>query len=92
MHINRSNKLIIFQLYLFVLKSFFDITAKDINDSCYDISQLESGKTKEQQLIENKDLEKRIEIITDFLYTIFQTKKEKLDFTIKQAIELILNN
>ena len=92
LHFEGSYKLIIFQLYPFVLKSFFDISAKDINDSCYDISQLESGKTTEHQLTQNKDLEKRIEIITDFLYTIFQTKKEKLDFTIKQAIQLILKS
>jgi len=33
--INGAYKLIIFQLYPFVLKSFFNVSAKDINDGCY---------------------------------------------------------
>ncbi len=92
LHFNGSYKLIIFQLYPFVLKSFFNITAKDINDGCYDLTQVSNGVETEQELIQNKDTEKRIEIITNFLFTIFQIKKEKLDFTIKQAIQLILSN
>jgi AraC-like DNA-binding protein len=92
LHFKGSYKLIIFQLYPCVLKSFFDITSKDINDSCYDLTQVSNGLETEQKLIQNKSFEKRIEIINDFLFAIFQIKKEKLDFKIKQAIQLILDH
>ncbi len=92
LHIKGSYTLIIFQLYPFVLKSFFNITAKDINDDCYDLKQLSNGFSIEQQLLQDKALEKRIEIITKFLFDMFQTKKETLDFAIRQAIEIILTS
>lgn len=92
LHFKGNYKLIIFQLYPFVLKSFFNITAKDINDGCYDLAQIKNGAETEKYLLENKDLQKRIEIISSFLFTIFQIKKEKLDETIKRAIQLILNS
>lgn len=38
--IEGTYKLIIFQLYPFVLKNFFNIRAKDVNDGCYDLQQL----------------------------------------------------
>jgi AraC-like DNA-binding protein len=90
LHIDGSYKLIIFQLFPFVVKSFFDITAKDINDSCYDIAQLPNGTKTQNQLLKKNNLDKRIENITAFLFAIFQTKKQTLDFTIRQAIQLIL--
>ena len=91
LHFKGSYKLIIFQLFPFVLKSFFNITARDINDGCYDLTELPSGAKMGQLLIKNKDFGKRIDAITNFLFDIFQIKKEKLDLTIKQAIQLILN-
>ena len=33
-------KIILFQLYPFVLKSFFNVVPKDLNDNCYDLEQL----------------------------------------------------
>lgn len=92
LHFKGSYKLIIFQLYPCVLKSFFNITAKDIIDSCYDLTILPSAAKTEKQLLQNKKLEKRIEIISNFLFDVFQIKKEKLDTTIKQGIQLILSN
>lgn len=85
-------QLIVFQLYPFVLKSFFEVTAKDINDSCYDLQQLENGNDTLKQLTENPDREKRIEILTSLLFNIFQSKKETLDFQIRQAIQTIIDN
>ena len=91
LHFKGSYKLIIFQLYPCVLKSFFNITAKDIIDSCYDLTILPGGVKTDQQVLQKKNAEKRIETISNFLFDIFQTKKEKLDFIIKQAIQLILD-
>ena len=85
-------KLIIFQLYPFVLKRFFNITAKDTNDDCYDLHRIEKGERVEQELISVTELTKRIEIISTFLFTVFSSKKVQLDFTIRQSIQLILDN
>lgn len=86
-----SYKLIIFQLYPFVLQSFFGITAKDINDNCYDLQQVENGIDIVKKLQEYSNTETRIEIITTFLIALFQSKKETLDFQIRQAIQLIID-
>jgi AraC-like DNA-binding protein len=90
--IQGSYKFIIFQLYPFVLKSFFNITAIDINDDCYNLQQIENGNYTLQQLIESSKCEKRIEILTTLLFDIFKTKKELLDFQIREAIQIILDN
>lgn len=85
-------KLIVFQFFPFVLKSFFNVTAKDINDGCYDLQQLENGIETIKQLTENSNSEKRIEILSSLLFNIFQSKKESLDFQVRQAIQIIIDN
>ena len=90
--IEGAYKLIIFQLYPFVLKSFFNVTAKDINDGCHDLQTLEGGTKVIHQLTQNSNLEKRIEILSTFLLDIFQVKKETLDLQIRKAIQVIIDN
>jgi AraC-like DNA-binding protein len=85
-------KLIVFQLYPFVLKSFFNVTAKDVNDGCYDLQQLENGNNVIQLLSQKSKLENRIEIITALLFDIFQAKRKTLDLQIRQAIQTIIDN
>ena len=85
-------KLIVFQLHAFVLKSFFNVIAKDINDGCYDLQQIKNGRKIIQELTTNSKLEKRIEILSKLLFDIFQTKREKLDLQIRQAIQIIIDN
>ena len=85
-------KLVIFQLYPFVLKGFFNVTAKDINDECYDLQQSALGTGILQKLQKSGHSEKRIEIISEFLAGIFQIKKEALDYQIRQAIQIIIDN
>lgn len=87
-----SYKLIIFQLYPFVLKSFFNITPKDINDTCYDLQQVENGTDIVKELQDNCNIKARIEIISNFLVEIFKAKKETLDLQIRQAIQMIIDN
>lgn len=90
--IEGSYELIIFQLYPFVLNSFFNVTAKDINDGCYDLQKIENGNKIIQQLTQNSKLEKRIEILSTLLFDIFQAKRETLDLQIRQAIQIIIDN
>lgn len=89
-----SYRLIVFQLYPFVLQSFFGVNPKDINDDCYDLTNPESdaGKITVHTLLKSKKIERRIELLTEFLYKFFQAKKEKLDFKIRDIIQLILEN
>jgi AraC-like DNA-binding protein len=87
-------KLIIFQLYPFVLKSFFNVDPKSINDNCYDLTQLGDNKVNAliQGLKTESILKNRINLLSDFLYARFQAKKQLIDFKIRQSLQLILDN
>lgn len=87
-------KLMIFQLYPFVLKSFFNVDPKSINDNCYDLMQLDDNKVGNliQQLKAEAILKNRINLLSDFLYACFQAKKSTIDFKIIQSLQLILDN
>jgi AraC-like DNA-binding protein len=92
--ITGNYKLIIFQLYPFVLKSFFNVDPKSINDNCYDLQQLETTEisTIIDQLKVDTMLERRIEILSSFLHSCFKAKKESLDYKIRQALQIIIDN
>lgn len=92
LQLNGKYKLVVFQLYPFILKAFFNISAREINDDCYDLSQFDNGEDCVKQLLENNNYESRAEIITNFLFDIFKKKQQSLDLVIKQAIQLILDN
>ncbi|TGD59717.1 helix-turn-helix domain-containing protein [Flavobacterium humi] len=87
-------RLIIIQLYPFVLKQFFGVDPKSINDNCYDLSQLENKQitTTVEQLQNEQGLQQRIGILTDFLHSFFREKKESLDFKIRQSLQQILDH
>jgi AraC-like DNA-binding protein len=87
-----SYKLIIFQLYPFMLKSFFNVVPQDLNDNCYNLEQLECsfGADTKKKLNQTLHSANRIKIISSFLQSIFQEKQEELDFTISKAIQKII--
>jgi len=91
LHIQGAYKLVVFQLYPFMLKSFFNITAKDITDGCYDLAHVENGPAITQQLLQNPDTKERITCLSDFLIALFEQKKEQLDLSILAAIQLIFD-
>ena len=90
--IDGAYKLIVFQLYPFVLKSFFNVNAKEINDGCYDLLQLSNGGKTIKKLQTNNQWSARIDIITALLFERFQSKKGLLDLQVRQGIQLILDN
>lgn len=92
--IEGAYKLIVFQLYPFVINSFFAVNPKDLNDDCYDLMKLKGFDVKKiiNQLNKQTDFENWNSIITSLLFSVFQATKEKIDFTIQQAIQLILKN
>ena len=85
-----SYQLIVFQLYPFVLRSFFGVNPIDINDGCFDLDVLHSSTI--QKLQQTNNFEARIEIISELLLGLFQTKQESLDYSIQQAIQCIDGN
>jgi AraC-like DNA-binding protein len=89
-----SYQLVIFQLYPFVLKSFFNVDPKSVNDNCYDLRLLETDDVNQtiQRLQSAAEGEDRVHTINAFLHRLFQHKKETLDFKIRQAIQLIIDN
>ena len=92
LEITGAYQIIIFQLYPFVLKSFFNITPQTINDNCYDLNQVREFdiSTLSLKLLSDKNIDQRIESITELLFLFFQAKRQNLDFKIKQVIECII--
>lgn len=85
-------KLVVFQLYPFVLKSFFNLTAKDLNDTCYDMAQLENTSAEIRQLEKISKSDERIGIMSQLLIRQFNVRKENLDLPIREALGIIIAN
>lgn len=85
-------KLIVFQLYPFVLKSFFSVDPQDLNDTCYNLEQLADnlGTDLLEQLKQTTDVQKRTKLISGLLHALFQNKQEELDLAIAHAIQKII--
>lgn len=92
--INGSYKLLVFQLYPFVIESFFGINPGILNDDCYDLLKLKMPgfdlAARISQLKALTDFSVRINNISEFLHSVFQFNKEKLDYQIQQAILQII--
>lgn len=83
--------IIIFQLFPFVLRTFFDVLPQSINDNCYYLDNTEGEITKlNQQLISCEAVNEKIDIITNLLLQYFENKRKNLDFEIQKAIVEIM--
>ncbi len=79
--------IIIFQLYPFVLRTFFDVLPQSINDNCYYLDNTKGKISKlNQQLISCKNVNEKIGIISNLLLHYFENKKQKLDLEVRKAI------
>jgi AraC-like DNA-binding protein len=85
-------KLIVFQLYPFVIEGFFDIDPQSLNDGCYDLQDLQHINAAKEILALKKTpvLKDRIGLISNLLYSVFQLQKQKLDHKIRQGILKII--
>jgi AraC-like DNA-binding protein len=83
--------IIIFQLYPFVLRSFFNVNPESINDNCFyfEDSDENIGRLK-HQLSLCKTIDEKIGSISELLLTYFEWKKQQLDFEIRRAIECMI--
>jgi AraC-like DNA-binding protein len=88
LEVSGKYRIVIFQLYPFVLKTFFNINPESINDNCY---YLDEGEAEilafKHQLRLGETLGEKIQVISNLLLAYFEKKKQKLDFEIRQAIE-----
>jgi hypothetical protein len=73
-------KIILFQLYPFVLKSFFNVVPKDLNDNCYDLEQLDTtiGMDTINQLQQTRKFNERAKIIPLFSTRYLKTNRKNL--------------
>lgn len=91
LEISGNYLIIIFQLYPFVLRTFFDVLPESINDNCYHLGNANDDISKlTQQLINCKTINEKIGIISNLLSQYFDSKKKNLDLEIREAIVEIL--
>lgn len=87
LEISGTYLIIIFQLYPFVLRTFFDVLPQSINDNCYYLDNTNGSIYKlNQQLRACKTVNEKIDIISKLLLHYFENKKQKLDLEIRKAI------
>ncbi len=94
LQISGTYLIIIFQLYPFVLRNFFNVIPQSINDSCYYLEDAMGTNIADlvTQLLSCKTIEQKIERISQLLRFYFEKKRESLDYKIKQAIESIIHS
>jgi len=91
LEISGTYLLIIFQLYPFVLRTFFELLPQSINDNCYYLDNTNGAISKlNQELISCKTIPEKIAVISDLLLHYFDTKKQNLDLEIRKAIVTIM--
>ncbi|WP_375560170.1 helix-turn-helix domain-containing protein [Bernardetia sp. OM2101] len=90
--IEGTYKLIVFQLYPFATRLLLGIDPKDINDECYDLSQVKNIETtKIVSLIEPANTKKQVEIISNYVLKLVKNSSIDSDNSIKLAVSTIIN-
>ncbi len=94
LNIEGAYLLIGFQLYPFVLKNIFGVDPGAVIDDCYDLSKLKEldipGLTR--ILLSLQQTSEKISEISSLLFQLFQLKKENIDLTVRQTIEMIISS
>jgi len=92
LQIKGKYKIIVFQLYPFATRLLLGIDPKEINDECYDLSQVKSIDTRQtvsQIVLTNTD--KQIQIIADYILELVKYSSIDTDNSIKLAVSTIIN-
>jgi AraC-like DNA-binding protein len=89
-----SFRMIVFQFYPFILRSFFGIDPKSINDNCYNLLELYDTVISETiaQLESSATDAERAAAITGYLLSVFAEKQQRPDKDIGQALVMISEN
>ena len=91
LHLSGNYKMIVFQLYPFVLNSFFNVNPKELNDNCYKLQQVQNWKDCETVTQMADEIESKVAHISRFLYQVFLTQQQNLDFLVRKGLALILD-
>jgi AraC-like DNA-binding protein len=85
-------RMIVFQLFPFVIKNLFGVQPKDLTDNCYDLSPLQNPSVSIMETVsKEQDVEKRVALLTSFLYSRFQARQNAIDPLICKAVETIID-
>ena len=81
-------RMIVFQFYPFILKSLFTIDPKTINDNCYNLLELGDADidTTVSRLKKTASVDEWVNLITQYLLSVFEQKQKYLDIKIKEAL------
>ena len=87
-------ELISFQLYPFVLKSFFGVSPATINDGCYDLSLIKDPDIGAfiKKISKFTDVEEKIEQICHLLDEFFNARRQSLDYKMLQVLQGIIQS
>ncbi|PST84297.1 AraC family transcriptional regulator [Pedobacter yulinensis] len=83
--------IIAFQLYPFVLKSFFGVDPASLNNACFNLQEFPGWKTVEPDLSATGNTDEHISLIMAFLHRLFGSKREQLDQAVMRALQIILD-
>lgn len=89
-----SFKMIVFQFYPFILRSFFGIDPKSINDNCYNLMELQDSAITATigRLAKGTPDTPWTTTITDYLLSVFAEKQQRLDKAVRKGILSISEN
>lgn len=87
------HRYVVVQLYPFASKYLLNIDPKVLNDECYDLLQIKyiEIETFRRELIETKNLNEQIIIISDLIRQLIKFHKVSVNNKINKAISIILN-
>lgn len=85
---------VVVQLYPFASKYLLNIDPKVLNDECYDLLQIEYVNIADfqEQLIRTKDLEKKVEIISNLMRALIKSHNLSENDSVQKAISLIIKS
>jgi len=92
LHLTGAYKLIVLQLYPFVLHRLFGLDARALNNDCFDVLTVPSWQQSADRLALHPDTEFALETFGSFLYSLFLDCNQKRDAQVGEALKLILEN
>jgi len=92
LQIEGKYKLIVFQLYPFATRLLLGIDPKDINDECYDLSQVEGVETEKiVSSVKAENTYKQVQLISNYILELVKNSSINPDNSIKLAVSTIIN-
>ncbi len=90
--IQGTYRLIVFQLFPFAAKVFFNVNVKELNDDCFDLGEIAEKKIGDfgEKLKNTEGVVEQIALLTNLLQMLDNQSNMIIDVRIQQAIHVIL--